>query len=46
MDNKKILLVNLAQGKLGEETAALLGGMIITRLQSTALERVDMPSDA
>ncbi len=45
MDNKKILLVNLAQGKLGEETAALLGGMIITRLQSTALERVDMPSD-
>lgn len=45
MDNKKILLVNLAQGKLGEETASLLGGMIITRLQSTALERVDMPSD-
>ncbi|KKP55575.1 MAG: hypothetical protein UR45_C0001G0057 [candidate division WS6 bacterium GW2011_WS6_33_547] len=45
MDNKKILLVNLAQGKLGEETASLLGGMIITRLQSTALERVDMAAD-
>jgi hypothetical protein len=45
MDNQKILLVNLAQGRLGEETAALLGGMIITRLQSTALERVDMPAD-
>ncbi len=45
MDNKKILLINLAQGKLGEETASLLGGMIITRLQSTALERVDMPSE-
>lgn len=45
MDNKKILLVNLAQGKLGEETASLLGGMIITRLQSTALERVDIPFD-
>lgn len=45
MDNKKILLINLAQGKLGEETASLLGGMIITRLQSTALERVDMPAD-
>lgn len=45
MDSKKILLVNLAQGKLGEETASLLGGMIITRLQSTALERVDMPAD-
>ena len=45
MDNKKILLINLAQGKLGEETASLLGGMIITRLQSTALERVDMPAE-
>ncbi len=45
MDNKKILLINLAQGKLGEETSALLGGMIITRLQSTAMERVDIPSE-
>jgi len=43
MDNRKILLVNLAQGKLGEETASLLGGMIITRLQATAMERVDIP---
>ena len=45
MDNRKILLVNLAQGKLGEETASLLGGMIITRLQSTAMERIDIPQD-
>jgi hypothetical protein len=45
MDSEKILLINLAQGKLGEETASLLGGMIITRLQSTALERVDIPAD-
>jgi hypothetical protein len=45
MDEGKILLVNLAQGKLGEETASLLGGMIITRLQSTAMERTDMPFD-
>ena len=45
MDNQKILLVNLAQGKLGEETASLLGGMVITRLQSTAMERVDIPVD-
>jgi len=43
MDNKKILLVNLAQGKIGEENSALLGGMLITRLQSTAMERVDIP---
>jgi hypothetical protein len=45
MDNQKILLVNLAQGKLGEETASLLGGMVITRLQSTAMERVDVSVD-
>jgi hypothetical protein len=45
MDNKKIFLVNLAQGKLGEETASLLGGMIITRLQATAMERIDIPQD-
>jgi hypothetical protein len=45
MDEGKILLVNLAQGKLGEETASLLGGMVITRLQSTAMERTDIPFD-
>lgn len=45
MDNRKILLVNLAQGRLGEETASLLGGMIITRLQATAMERVDIPEE-
>ncbi|HVX93117.1 MAG TPA: hypothetical protein VHA74_03320, partial [Candidatus Dojkabacteria bacterium] len=43
MDNKKILLVNLAQGKLGEESSALLGGMLITRLQATAMGRVNIP---
>lgn len=45
MDEGKILLVNLAQGKIGEESSALLGGMLITRLQSTAMERVDTPID-
>lgn len=43
MDNRKIFLVNLAQGKIGEENCALLGGMLITRLQSTAMERIDIP---
>ncbi|GAB4158604.1 MAG: hypothetical protein Fur003_2420 [Candidatus Dojkabacteria bacterium] len=45
MDEGKILMVNLAQGKIGEESAALLGGMIITRLQAAAMERVDTPED-
>ncbi len=43
MDNRKIFLVNLAQGKIGEENCSLLGGMLITRLQSTAMERIDIP---
>jgi hypothetical protein len=45
MDEGKILLVNLSQGRLGEESSALLGGMIVTRLQSTAMERVNTPEE-
>lgn len=39
MDTKKILLLNLSQGKLGEDNAALLGAMIITQIQLTAMAR-------
>ncbi len=45
MNGGKILLVNLSQGRLGEESSALLGGMIVTRLQTTAMERVSIPED-
>lgn len=43
MDQGKILLVNLSQGRLGEDNAALLGAMIITKIQLAAMHRVDMP---
>jgi hypothetical protein len=43
MNENKIFLVNLSQGRLGEESSALLGGMIVTRLQSTAMQRVKIP---
>ncbi|MBP9686876.1 MAG: type IV secretion system DNA-binding domain-containing protein [Candidatus Doudnabacteria bacterium] len=43
MDNRKILLMDLSKGKVGEENAALLGAMIITKLQLAAMSRVDMP---
>ncbi len=43
MDTRKILIVNLAKGRIGEENSRLLGAMIITRLQLSAMERVDMP---
>jgi len=45
MDNRKIFLVNLSQGMLGEESSALLGGMIVTRLQTTAMERINIPME-
>lgn len=43
MDERKILLVNLSKGAIGEDSMKLLGGMLITRLQLAAMERVDMP---
>lgn len=42
MDDKKILLLNLSQGKLGEDNAALLGAMIITKIQLAAMSRVNI----
>lgn len=43
MDNRKILLLDLSKGKVGEDNSALLGAMIITKLQLAALSRVDTP---
>jgi hypothetical protein len=42
MNNRKILLINLSQGKVGEENMALLGGMLITRIYSTTVRRVEI----
>ena len=39
MNEGKILLLNLSQGKLGEDNAALLGAMIITQIQLSAMNR-------
>ena len=39
MDEGKILLLNLSQGKLGEDNASLLGAMIITQVQLAAMGR-------
>ncbi len=43
MDEGKILIVNLSKGKMGEDNSALLGSMIITKLQLAAMSRVDTP---
>lgn len=41
MDEGSILLVNLAKGKLGEDTAALLGALLVSRIGVAALSRAD-----
>ena len=43
MDEGKILLVNLSVGRLGTDTASLLGGILITALGLAALSRADTP---
>ncbi len=43
MDQEKIFIVNLSKGRIGEDASRLLGGMLITKIQLSAMERVDMP---
>ncbi len=43
MDLKKIFIMNLSKGKIGEDNSRLLGGMLVTKIQLSAMERVDMP---
>ncbi len=42
MDTKKIFLVNLSKGRIGESNANLLGGMLITKLYLAAMSRADV----
>jgi len=43
MNEGKIFLANLSQGKLGEDNAALLGATLITKMQVAAMRRVNVP---
>ncbi|MEJ0021067.1 MAG: type IV secretion system DNA-binding domain-containing protein [Candidatus Doudnabacteria bacterium] len=45
MDKKKIFLINLSKGRIGEDNSALLGAMIITKIQLAAMSRVDIPEE-
>lgn len=45
MNDGKIIMLNLSQGRLGEDNAALLGAMIITKIQLAAMSRVNMKED-
>ena len=45
MDEKKILLVNLSKGRIGDINAGLLGMVIVGKILLAALSRVDAPED-
>lgn len=45
MDKKKILLVNLSKGKIGEINARLLGMVVVGKILMAALSRVDIPNE-
>ncbi len=45
MDNKKILLVNLSKGKIGDINSNLLGLIIVGKLTMAALGRGDVPKE-
>jgi len=45
MDNKKILLVNLSKGKMGELNSKLLGIIFIMKFQAAAMGRADIPEN-
>jgi hypothetical protein len=45
MDNKKILLVNLSKGKMGELNSKLLGIIFVMKFQAAAMGRANIPED-
>jgi hypothetical protein len=45
MDQGGVLLVNLAKGRMGEDSANLLGSLLVSTLGLAALSRADMPLD-
>ncbi len=45
MDNQKIFIINLSKGRIGEDSMRLLGGMLITKMQVAAMERVNVAEE-
>jgi len=45
MDNKKILLVDLSKGLVGEMNAYLLGMILVGKILMSALSRTDLPQE-
>ena len=45
MDQKKIFLVNLSKGRLGDINSQLLGMILVMKFQAAAMSRADVPED-
>jgi Type IV secretory system Conjugative DNA transfer len=45
MDQKKVLMVNLSKGKIGDLNAQLLGLIMVSKINMAAMSRADMPED-
>ena len=45
MNSGKVLVMNLSKGRIGEDNAALLGAMMITKLQLAAMDRARQPEE-
>jgi Type IV secretion-system coupling protein DNA-binding domain len=41
MDNRRIFIANLAKGAVGEDTANLLGALLVTQFEQAAMSRID-----
>jgi hypothetical protein len=43
MNDRKIILINLSKGRLGEENASFFGAMFITKIKQAGMARVSLP---
>ena len=46
MDERKILIINLSKGRVGEVNTNLLGSMLVTKIYLAAMSRADVPAEA
>jgi hypothetical protein len=42
MDNKKIIIINLSKGRMGDANAQLLGSLLVTKIYLAAMSRADV----
>ena len=45
MDNKKIILINLSKGKIGEDNANMIWSLLVTKFQIDAMSRSDIKAE-